>query len=158
VALLSLAWLLACGSPTPPASTYGAGARLPRATLFDQFGVEHTLDESLGLVLFSRDMDGGAILREVLARDPDALQKLRAVYVADISGMPGVIANTMAVPRMRKRPYPTLLDRDGEVSAAFPSRPGNATLIWLEQLRVRAVLHVESVPQLREAIGVAPDG
>jgi hypothetical protein len=64
-------------------------------------------------VLFSRDMEGGAMLREVLAVHPEVLERAQVVYVADISGMPGLIANTMAIPRIRKRPYPTLLDRKG---------------------------------------------
>ena len=156
--LLSLAWLAACGSPAPPPSPYGAGSVLPSASLEDQFGAVHSLDESLRLVLFSRDMEGGALLREVLAQHPDALARLQAVYVADISGMPSLIANTMAIPRMRGRPYPTLLDRDGGVTAAFPSEPGKATLLRLEQRRIQAVLHVDSVSQLRDALGIPPGG
>jgi hypothetical protein len=105
-------------------------------------------------VLFSRDMEGGAMLREVLAVHPEVLERAQAVYVADISGMPSLIANTMAIPRMRKRPYPTLLDRSGDVTAAFPSQPGQATLLRLERLQIQAVLYVDSVSQLREALGV----
>ena len=83
-----------------------------------------------------------------------AVSPAQAVYVADISGMPSLIANTMTIPRMRKRPYPTLLDRSGDVTAAFPSQPGQATLLRLERLRIQAVLYVDSVSQLREALGV----
>jgi hypothetical protein len=64
----------------------------------------------------------------------------------------------MAIPRMRGRPYPTLLDRDGAVTAAFPSEPGKATLLRLEQRRIQAVLHVDSVSQLRDALGIPPGG
>ena len=158
VLLLSLGWLAACSSPAPPPATYGPGSVLPSAQLEDQFGALHPLDESLRLVLFSRDMEGGAILREVLAVHPDVLARLQAVYVADISGMPGLIASMRAIPRMRDRPYPTLLDRDGTVTAAFPSEPGKATLLRLERRQIQAVSFLDSASQLRDALGIPAGG
>lgn len=153
-----LALFIACGSPGPPPSTYGPGSALPSASLEDQFGASHPLDTSLRVVLFSRDMEGGAIIRDVLAQHPDALARVQGVYVADISGMPGLIASMRAIPRMRDRPYPTLLDRDGTVTAAFPSEPGKATLLRLERRQIQAVSFLDSASQLRDALGIPAGG
>ena len=102
---------LACSS-VPPVAEYTTGSHVAPVTLSDQFAVEHTLDEGVALVLFTRDMDVGGVIKAVLAEHPDALPRNRAVYVADISGMPSFIARLAAIPKMKERPYPTLLDRD----------------------------------------------
>jgi hypothetical protein len=72
--------------------------------------------------------------------------------VADISRMPGLIARTIAKPRMRKRPYPLLLDEQGELTAAWPSQKERTTLIRLEANRILEVLHFEEPASLRRAI------
>jgi hypothetical protein len=132
-------------------------------TLADQHGVEHRIDAAVRLVLFSRDMDGGAVMRqmldaETLGEAPAAfLGRHRAVCVADIHRMPGLIARVIAKPRMRRRPYPVLLDEEGEVSAAWPSQEGRTTLIRLEANRIVGALHFEDSAALRSAIEGAGD-
>jgi len=93
----------------------------------------------------------------VLARHPDALEANRALYVADISGMPSFIASMSAIPKMKKRPYPTLLDRDGRATAAFPAQEGKATIMRLSSLQVVELRFVDSTNALGEALGVAEE-
>ena len=161
LALTLVAALGVCG----PAAAQPAGgpASLGPVTLTDQHGVEHSIDAAVRLVLFSRDMDGGAVMRkmldsEVLGEAPAAfLGRNRAVCVADISRMPGLIARAIAKPRMRRRPYPVLLDEEGEVSAAWPSEKGRTTLIRLEANRLVEALHFKDPAALRSAIEGAAD-
>ncbi|MFP8875694.1 MAG: hypothetical protein VCB99_02025 [Myxococcota bacterium] len=111
--------------------------------LEDQFGKTHRVDESTGLILFSRDMDGGELLSAALEdKTAKFLADRQAVYVADISGMPGLVARLFALPKMRKRGYPMLLDREGEVTASLPDQEGSGTLIELDGLQI---VHVESL-------------
>lgn len=141
-----------CASPAPP-PPLAVGSMVAPTSIEDQYGVEHALDASVRVVLFSRDMGGGAIIREVLAADPTILDRANAVYLADISGMPTLIANTMAIPKMRKRSYATLLDRTGETTAAFPAEEGKATVLVLEALEVSSIRLVGSADELRAALG-----
>jgi hypothetical protein len=139
----------------------GVGAALPAVTLDDQHGETHAIDASLRAILFSRDMDGGGVIRALL--DPEALgepataflDRHGAVCVADVHRMPGLIRRAIAKPRMRKRPYPLLLDEKGDPTSAWPSQEGHATLIRLDGLRVVEVLHTRLPAKLREAL-VAP--
>jgi len=150
-----IAGTLACASPDEPApaSTYEVGSLMTPAMLKDQFGEEHHLDESVNLILFARDMEGAQLIQDLLGgAEPGLLGELHAVYVADISRMPGLITRTMAIPKLKKRPYPTLLDRTGTVSRSFPSQEGKATLIRLELLRVWEIESVGSAEELRAAI------
>jgi len=154
--LLLLAALLAAASAQ--AEPYAVGDALEPVTLEDQHGVSHTLDGSVQVVLFSRDMDGGDVLKQALADAPkDFLAQRGALYVADIEGMPRLVARLFALPSMRRRPYPMLLDRDGTKTARLPSEEGAATLLFLESLRLVRVLHTGSPAELRGAIGL-PSG
>lgn len=157
LALLLGTFGAAAEEPEEPA-VVGVGAVLPAVTLEDQHGVAHAVDGSVRALLFSRDMDGGGVIRSLL--DPDALGEPPAAFldrhaalcVADVHRMPGLVRRIIAKPRMRKRPYPLLLDEEGDATASWPSQPGHATLIRLDGLRVVEILHTRSPEELREAL------
>jgi len=114
-----------------------AAASLAAVTLEDQHGVARTVDASTRAVLFTSDMDAGDLVKAALAEGgAERLARAGAVYVADVSRMPGIIRRTMAEPAMRKRPYPMLLDREGEATKGWPRTEGQATLLVLDGLRV----------------------
>ena len=134
------------------AEPYAVGDVIEAFTLEDQHGENHSVDASVAVILFSRDMDGGEFLKEGLAEvSPDYLGGQNAVYVADISGMPGLIATMFAIPAMRDRPYAMLLDREGDTTARLPDVEGQATLIFLDGLKIERLVHVnEAAAVLRE--------
>jgi hypothetical protein len=144
---------LSCASTTAPPKPYKAGSRIEPATLYDQNEKAHRIDESVQIIFFAREMEGGKVIRALLdAEGPEYLMKQRALYVADISDMPTLIANMVAIPKMREeRPYPTLLDRDGKITAPFPSEEGRVTILVLDRLRVKAIHYRGSVGGLRDA-------
>ena len=135
------------------AEPLAAGDRLTSFSLQDQHGVAHTVDGSTRLILFSRDMDGGKLLKEALSEAPEGFLEDRAtVYLADISGMPKLVARLFALPSMRKRPYPVLLDRDGSTTEQLPDLEGHATLIFCQELEITRVEHVETPDAVRQAL------
>jgi hypothetical protein len=129
------------------------GGTLLAFDIEDQHGTPHRVDESISLILFSRDMDGGKLLTSAMeGHDAAFLQERRAVSVADISGMPRLVARLFALPKMRRRPYPVLLDRDGTLTANLPDREGVATLIFLDRLVMVRVEHLSSVEAIRQEL------
>lgn len=129
------------------------GSRMPEITLADQHDAAGTIGPSVRLVVFTRDMDAGDIVKEALAEQGAALlESARAVYVADIARMPAIISKLFAVPAMRKRAYRMLLDRDGTATAAFPAVDKKVTLMQLRALTVEHVDYVDSVAALRAAL------
>ncbi|MCA9501519.1 MAG: hypothetical protein H6748_04610 [Spirochaetaceae bacterium] len=157
---LALVSALALGlfASSAAGDTAGVGEVLSPIALEDQHGVLHQIDDSTRVVLFSRDMDGGRLLKAALAEVPaSALTERGAVYVSDISGMPRPVATLFALPGMRRRPYPMLLDRDGEVTRVLPDVEGRATLLFLVGLRITRVEHVDSAEAVREALGLKTD-
>ena len=152
---LLLALLLASAAGAAP---YGVGDAVDPLRLTDQHDEGHSLDASVRVVLFSRDMEGGDLLEEALAESPKGfLETQHALYVADIHGMPAFVARMFAIPSMRKRPYPMLLDRDGEVTARFPSQEGKATLLFLEDLRIQRLLYASSPLEIQRALGLSAE-
>ncbi len=152
-----LAWAFAGAAHA--AEPYAVGDRIDPFTLEDQYGASHTVDDTASVILFSRDMGGGDFLKRALADAPEGfLAEHGAVYVADISGMPSIIARLFAVPSMRRRGYPMLLDRDGATTARLPDVPGKATLLFLEEGALVRVLHADSPDAVRRAVGLAPGG
>ena len=155
VIAVSFALLLAvaCASePKPPALK--VGGMVPRVMLYDQNEQPHRIDESVRVVFFAREMEGGKVIQALLAKEgPKYLEVHRAVYVADISDMPRMIAAMVAIPKMRdERPYPTLLDRDGKATASYPSQEGRVTVMVLDKLRVQSVEYRGSVAGLQQIV------
>jgi len=154
--LLSLLAITVAGlAPTHAvAEPVAEGSLLAPLVLEDQHGVEHTLDAATRGLLFSRDMDGGAFVREALAEDGAAkLEAAGAVYVADVHRMPGPIRRWIAIPRMRDRGYPVLLDQEGDATADLPGEEGRATWIRLDALRVVEVRILGSQDDVEAVLG-----
>ena len=147
----------ACASDpvrTPPVGDL-VGEQLAPFSLEDQHGQTRSIDTSTRLILYSRDMDGGDIVKPVLEPlGDDYLASEHAVYIADISKMPRLISKMIAIPRMRSRSYRTLLDLDGSVTSILPSQPGRATVLRLEKLRVVDSQTVGSIEELRDVLGL----
>jgi hypothetical protein len=141
------------------AQPYAVGDAIEPFTLEDQHGKSRTVDASVKVILFSRDMEGGDLLKEGLADvDPGYLDGRNAVYVADISRMPRLVARMFAIPAMRDRPYAMLLDRDGETTARLPAAEGQATLLFLDRLTVQRIAHVTEARAVRHELeGTADD-
>ncbi len=152
--LVAASFGLACASDTPPVAILKVGSVLKVATLNDQNGEPRRIDESVRAVFFAREMEGGKVIRALLDEaGPEYLEKHKAVYVADISEMPSLIASLIAIPKMqRERSYPTLLDRTGETTASYPAEEGRVTVILLDKLRVKSIIYRGTTAGLRDAV------
>jgi hypothetical protein len=136
---------------------YRVGDVLPEITLDDQHDERGGVDATTRILLFSRDMEGGKLLRAALEDTGEGfLQERQVVYVSDISGMPKLVARLFAVPSMRRRPYPMLLDRTGEATARLPDVEEQATLLFLDDLRIERIEHVDSANGVRALLGLEP--
>lgn len=153
--LAPLLLLLAAAAGAEPVAV---GTQLAPLALADQHDVRAEVSNVARVLLFTRDMGGGNLVKEALTdRDQRFLDDRRAVYVADISRMPALVSRLMALPRMRRRGYRVLLDRDGQATRDLPWVEGKVTLVGLDDLRVTRVAHLASVDEVRAALeGAAP--
>lgn len=129
------------------------GSQLDAFSIEDQFGKSHAVDGSLRAILFTRDMDAGELVKAALSEEGSArLAGAGALYVSDVSGMPGLVRRIFAIPSMRKRAYPMGLDVDGSLTRDFPSTEGRATLLVLDGLRVTRIEELDSPEAIRAAL------
>jgi hypothetical protein len=142
-ALLAAGDLLQVGSP------------LPALTLKDQHDVRQSVAPDTRYLVFAAERAPSALVETAFegqtAQSPAAV---KASYVADISGMPGLIAATFALPKMRKRPYPMLLARTPAESAMLPRESGKVTLIELRDGKVASIRFLASAGGIRSALGL----
>lgn len=135
-------------------AAWNEGETIRQFSLQDQHGRPADVDDGVRLLLVSRDMKGGGFVKEALAEvDQAFLDARRAVYVADISGMPAVVSRLFAVPAMRKRGYRVLLDRDGSATRELATPEGKVAIVTLDRLRVVRVAHATSPREVRDALG-----
>lgn len=122
-------------------------------TLDDQHGNQHTIDGGTRAILYAREMEGGKLVKEALSESgAELLSDADAVYVANVSGMPALIRRIFALPKMRRRGYPVLLDTEGTITRDFPGSEGRATLIQLETSKVVGIDHYDSAEAVRTAL------
>lgn len=137
-----------------PAAPIAVGEPLPPLTLNDQHDQPHTIDAETRLILFSADRDASGLIEEALAEQTeDSLAAAGVVYVADISGMPGLVTKLIALPQMRKRPYPMLLGREAEETAMLPRERGQVTLVETEAGTITAIRFIADQQALSQALG-----
>ena len=132
---------------------YMVGDHIAPITLKDQHDKTASVDEVTRVVLYTRDMPGGKVVRKVIEEeDADYLPDNHAVFLSNISGMPGMIAKMIALPRMRKHHYSIALDRDGETTKNIPSKDGNTTIVILDNLEIKSIEFTKEPSDVENAI------
>ncbi|MEH6367246.1 MULTISPECIES: FAD/FMN-containing dehydrogenase [Pseudomonas] len=133
------------------------GERLESWTLLDQFEQPYTLDNQLQVLLVARDMEGAEMLEAALQGQPKGyLQQRHAVFLADISKMPSLIAKMFAVPAMRDYNYRVLLDRESRVVPRYDV--AESTVLWLQLKdgKLQELHNFTDAAALRGALEAAP--
>jgi hypothetical protein len=139
------------------AASLETGAPMPVLTLQDQHDTTHTIDANTRLLIFSAEREVSALVEAALAdQTTESLSAAGIQYVSDISAMPGMVTSLIALPKMRKRPYPMLLGREAEETAMLPREPGKATLIASDGGSITSVQFIGDAASLRAALGIAP--
>lgn len=126
------------------------GKDVPNISIKDQFDKNHTITSNVKTILFASDKGTSEILRDfLLAKDKDFLKKNSAVYVADISGMPSLIARFFALPKMRDYPFSVLL-LDDTNKDNFDKEEGKIIVYSLENKKVKDIKKISTKEQLAD--------
>lgn len=111
--------------------TYQKGSAVAPFKAADQHGRAYTFQKGTRFLLVSFDMATGKKANKVLHEKGAAyLPGKKAVYVANIYGMPG-IGRAFALPKMRKYAHPIVLADAKGLLDRFPSQKGKVTVLSL---------------------------
>jgi hypothetical protein len=141
---------MASANPTTGAARLGDSLVLE---LKDQHDQTVTINEQTNLVLFAAGKSTSALMSKTLEElPPTTLKDKKAIYVADISGMPGFITKMVAIPKMQKRPYTIAILRDEAQSKLFPQKEDAITIIKLKSGKVTEITFVTKQEEITNAL------
>lgn len=114
-------------------SKYAVGDKFEGFATKDQHDKPFTYEGGARLVVVSFEMDTGKSANGFIEKQgADFLGQQRAVFVANIHGMPG-IARAFALPKMRKYPHRILLADGEHFLDRYPSKENHLTVLQLDE-------------------------
>lgn len=122
------------------AAPYEKGQRVDAFQAKDQFDNAFTFKPAeTSFLLVSHDMETGKKANAALtALGKDYLGSKKAVYMANIFGMPG-IGRMFAIPKMKKYTHRIVLGDDAALIAHFPQETGKVTVLSLSNGKVVSI-------------------
>ncbi len=128
---------------------------LPQVALQDQHAKPWAIRADTRLVIFAAGRTPSNLVMEVLGEQPKGfLDSRHAVYVADMSRMPGIISRTFALPALREQPFAVGVALDEKLLAQWPRQENAVTLIRLEAGMVARIDYARSANELKAALGL----
>jgi len=154
--LLGLALFL-CGFALIASANQSAGAARLGDSLIMELKDQHdqavVISEQTNLILFAAGKSTSALMSKTLEElPPSTLKDKKAIYVADISGMPGFITKMVAIPKMQKRPYTIAVLKDDVQSKRFPQKDDAITIIKLKGGKVTEINFVTKQEEITTAL------
>lgn len=133
------------------------GRPLPALRLKNQHDRDWTVPASTRLVVFAAGRKASNLVLAVLGPQHQGfLTSRHAVYLADMSRMPGLITRSFAMPALREQPFEVGVSLDENLLAGWPRQDDAVTIIGLEAGRVTHFQYASSEAQLRTALGLPP--
>ncbi len=132
------------------AADLAVGDAFPAMEVEDAHGETHAVPGEARVVLFTVDKAAGEVVTEAFGEtEPGTLERAGIAYLADISGMPGLITKMFALPKMRDYPFRVLTLREEGEGADLPRREDRVSIIRLEAGRIAGVEYTDSAEDLR---------
>lgn len=130
------------------ANALNIGDSTPTFQIKDQFEKTHVIKADAKTLLVAADKGTSEILRDYFNAKPKGfLEENNAYYIADISGMPSLIAKFFALPKMKKYPFSILLV-DEEQTKSFNKKEGNITIYSIVDGKVSDVKYIKDASEL----------
>jgi len=150
---MSLLLLLLSLMPAPTDPVVTVGEPMIAYTLPDQHGTSFSFTPGTRWVLFAFEKKGSGAVNDWLKEAPAYLTDHHMDYVVEISPMPGIIANKIALPKMRKYPHRVLVADDASFQVTYLKKPKHLTLFQLDEAgMVQAVHYPESPADVQKLI------
>lgn len=131
------------------------GQPVPALQLRNQHDQEWRISQDTQLVIFAGSRKASNLVQAVLAPQPKGfLATRRALYLADMSKMPGFITRTFALPSLREQAFEVGVSLDDQTLADWPRREDAVTLIRLERGLVVSLEYAHTDAQLRAALAL----
>lgn len=142
------------GCATPKTVDYlSIGNRIQFEQLSNQFDEPFSKPGEMRVVVYASSMDAKDNLQAALSNIPkQCFDEGRLVYVANVSGMPGLITDMVAIPKMKEWAYPVWLDKTGEATARLPVYADMVSVVEVEDGRLKNVSFIGATRTLQDML------
>lgn len=121
---------------------FEVGSSLPEAVFENQHAEAVKVSSETKWLVFVADKGISKIVTEYLNESKFNLESAKVIYISDISAMPSLITNMVALPKMRKYGFKLALDRTGDVTKSWPKEGGKATVVQLDEMKVQQIKYL----------------
>jgi len=131
------------------------GKKLQNITLNDQFDKPVSLSDKTTKIVFVFKKASGHTARGLLDSKPDDyLLNKHVAFIADISGMPSIIASMFAIPDFQKHKYPVMLIKDEDASKKYKNEKYEdyITIVGLNNFKITSITLVSTAAQLEKIL------
>ena len=134
------------------ANTLTVGSNIPTLTIKDQFEKDNIVDENIKTIIFAATKTENTTIKEFLQlKDKELLATNKAVYIADITGMPSLITKFVAMPKMKNYSFSILLIDEAN-KTLFPIKEDMISIISLENGKVTDIKYIKTAAELAEIL------
>ena len=131
------------------------GKKLQNITLNDQFDKPVSLSDKTTKIVFVFKKASGHTARGLLDSKPDDyLLNKHVAFIADISGMPSIIASMFAIPDFQKHKYPVMLIKDEDAAKKYKNEKYEdyITIVGLNNFKITSITLVSTAAQLEKIL------
>ena len=129
---------------------FKVGDKIDNFILPDQFDNNLTFNSEVKTIIMAFEKDIAVDINDFLKdKDKKFLINNSAIFVADISSMPGFVTTLFALPKMRKYPYSVMLIYD-EFGEKFNIQDDKFTIYKLKDSKIEEILYFEDTKELEK--------
>ena len=127
------------------AQSLSEGASIEPLQFKDQFekNLAITAQTQQLIVVFSKGE--GEKVKTFLETNPNYLREKNALYLMDVTPVPGMVMSMFMLPKFKKYPYPIGLVEDEKLLALFPKKENFITFITIENFKIISVEFKEAL-------------
>ena len=131
------------------------GGEFPSLVLQDQFQQPWAVSSTTQAVYLAASREAGQWMTTVLSQQqPGYLESRNAMYMADLSAMPGFVTTMFALPSLRQQPYKVgVVLEEGQVTD-WSALGKDITKFGLNNMRIESIEHLDTVQAVRQSLGL----
>jgi hypothetical protein len=116
-------------------------------------GDKLTIPSNIRTIVVSYEKYTGKLVNNYLdSKNPTYLDKLNAVFIADISEMPSIVITLFALPKIRKYKHTVYLHYLDEFAKYIPAKDKKITIIKIQNQKVKSISYASTHSELKKAL------
>lgn len=127
------------------AGTLEKGSVLEHKSFNDQFEKPLVITKDTKQLILAFSKDVGAVVKEGLDKNKNYLSNNNAIYLVDVSAVPGFVMSFFMLPKFKKYDYKMALIEDEKKAAYFPREEEKITIITLDNFKVTDIKFVDKI-------------